>query len=82
VSVAAVLANATWFSATAIVPTLERRWGLHASGAAWLVIAVQLGFITGSIGAALLNLPDRLEPRRRPEIDGYPRDQLDWKVQL
>jgi MFS family permease len=25
---------------------------------------VQLGFITGSIGAALLNLPDRLEPRR------------------
>ena len=25
---------------------------------------MQLGFITGSVGAALLNLPDRLEPRR------------------
>ena len=64
VSLAAVLANATWFSATAIVPTLQRRWGLDASGAAWLVVAVQVGFITGSVAAALLNLPDRVEPHR------------------
>jgi MFS family permease len=64
VSLAAVLANATWFSATAIVPTLQREWGLDASGAAWLVVAVQVGFITGSVAAALLNLPDRLEPHR------------------
>ena len=64
VSLTAVLANATWFSATAVVPALEREWSLGASGAAWLVVAVQLGFIAGSVGAALCNLPDRLEPRR------------------
>jgi hypothetical protein len=59
-----VLANSTWFSATAVVPALERDWGLTAAGAAWLVVAVQAGFIAGSIAAALLNLPDRIEPRR------------------
>jgi MFS family permease len=64
VAATAVLANSTWFSATAVVPALERDWGLRASGAAWLVVAVQIGFIAGSVGAAVLNLPDRLEPRR------------------
>jgi predicted MFS family arabinose efflux permease len=64
VSLAAVLANASWFSATAVVPALQRQWGLTSAGAAWLVIVVQVGFVVGSIGAALLNLPDRLEPRR------------------
>jgi MFS family permease len=64
VAVAAVLANSTWFSATAVLPGLQRDWGLTAAGAAWLIVAVQAGFISGSIAAALLNLPDRLEPRR------------------
>lgn len=64
VSLAAVLANASWFSATAVVPALEREWHLGSAQAAWLVVAVQVGFVTGSIGAALLNLPDRLEARR------------------
>ncbi len=64
VALATVLANATWFSATAVVPALERQWSLTPAGAAWLVAVVQIGFVLGSIGAALLNLPDRLEPRR------------------
>jgi MFS family permease len=64
VAVAAVLANSTWFSATAVLRGLQRDWGLTAAGAAWLVVAVQAGFITGSIAAALLNLPDRIEPPR------------------
>ena len=64
VSVAAVLANSTWFSATAVVPALSRDWQLTAAGAAWLAIAVQAGFIAGSVASAILNLPDRLEPRR------------------
>lgn len=63
VSLATVLANASWFSATAVVPALEGEWHLDAAEAAWLVVAVQVGFVTGSIGAALLNLPDRLEAR-------------------
>ena len=37
VSLAAVLANSTWFSATAVVPTLDQEWHLGASGAAWLI---------------------------------------------
>ncbi|WP_037501044.1 MFS transporter [Solirubrobacter soli] len=63
VALAAVLANSTWFSATAVVPALSRDWQLTDAGAAWLVIAVQAGFITGSVVSAVLNLPDRLEPR-------------------
>jgi MFS family permease len=63
-SLAAVLANSTWFSATAVIPALQRDWGLGASGAAWLVVAVQVGFIAGNVGSALLNLADRVEPRR------------------
>ena len=63
VSLTAVLANASWFSATAVVPALERQWHLSSAGAAWLVIVVQVGFVVGSVGAALLNLPDRLESR-------------------
>jgi len=63
VALAAVLANASWFSATAVVPALEHDWHLTSAGAAWLVIMVQVGFVAGSVGAALLNLPDRIEPR-------------------
>ena len=53
--VAAVLANATWFSATAVVPALERDWSLTSAGAAWLVVVVQVGFVMGSFAAAVLN---------------------------
>jgi MFS family permease len=63
VAVAAALANASWFSATAVVPALEDDWRLTSADAAWLVIVVQIGFVIGSVGAALLNLPDRIEPR-------------------
>jgi MFS family permease len=63
-ALAAVLANSTWFSATAVVPALTREWQLTPGGAAWLAIAVQAGFIAGSVASALLNLADRLEPRR------------------
>jgi MFS family permease len=64
ISLAAVLANAAWFSATAVVPALELDWSLTSAQAAWLVVAVQLGFVTGSVVAALANLPDRWEARR------------------
>src|SRR6188508_825308 len=64
VASAAVLVNATWFSATAIVPALERDWALTGAGAAWPVVVVQVGFVVGSLAAAVSNLPDRVEPRR------------------
>lgn len=57
-----VLSMATWFSASAIVPQLRERWGLGDTAAAWLTIAVQVGFVVGALLSALLTLSDRLRP--------------------
>lgn len=48
----------TWFSATAIMPELTVDWDLNPSAVGWLTNAVQLGFVTGAVGASLINLPD------------------------
>jgi MFS family permease len=53
-----------WFSATAVVPELSDAWGVGDAGAAWLTMAVQLGFVTGALLSALLTLSDLLDPRR------------------
>lgn len=63
-AVAELLAMTLWFSATAVLPALQRAWALSATGAAWLTAAVQLGFVAGALTAALTNLPDVLPPRR------------------
>lgn len=52
-----------WFSASAIAPQLRAAWGLTASEAGWLASAVQLGFVAGTAGAALLNLADLVPAR-------------------
>jgi len=49
-----------WFSASAVVPALTREWELSASGQSWLTMAVQLGFVVGALGSAVLNLADRI----------------------
>ena len=41
---ALVLSMTTWFSATAVVPQLRAEWDLGNTAAAWLTIAVQVGF--------------------------------------
>lgn len=61
---AKLLAMTTWFSATAVVPQLTGHWALGSGQAAWLTIAVQLGFVLGALGSATLNLADRINPRR------------------
>ena len=55
---AELLALSLWFSASAVLPTLAREWRLGDAGAAALTIAVQLGFIVGTLASALGNLPD------------------------
>lgn len=66
----AVLASAmlfgmtTWFSATAVVPQLEAAWAITPGQAAWLTIAVQLGFVVGALGSAILSIADLVAPRR------------------
>jgi MFS family permease len=53
-----------WFSASAVVPALTEAWSLDDSGRAWLTMTVQIGFVAGAFGSALLNLTDRLPARR------------------
>ena len=47
-----------WFTASAVTPYLQGRWGLDAGQAGWLTTAVQLGFVAGTAAAALFNLAD------------------------
>jgi MFS family permease len=68
-SLAELLALSLWFSASAVLPALRREWALGDGGAAALTIAVQAGFIVGTLGAALTNLPDVL-PARRVMVGG------------
>ena len=63
-SLAELLALSLWFSASAVLPALAREWSLGDAGRAWLTNAVQLGFIVGTLGSALGNLPD-IWPARR-----------------
>jgi MFS family permease len=59
-----VLAMATWFSASAVVPALRAEWGLTTTGATLLTVSVQLGFVAGALTAAVLNLADRVPAHR------------------
>jgi len=52
-----------WFSGSAVVPALTREWTLSAETANWLTLSVQLGFVTGTLLSAFLNLPDIISPR-------------------
>jgi MFS family permease len=60
---AELLGMAVWFSASAVVPALTREWNLDESGRAWLTMSVQLGFVVGAFGSAVLNLADRVPAR-------------------
>jgi MFS family permease len=60
---ALVLAMTTWFSASAVVPQLRAEWSLGDTAAAWLTIAVQLGFVAGALLSSVLNLADVIAPR-------------------
>ncbi len=61
---AMVLSMTTWFSAAAVLPELRANWQLSTTGASWLTISVQLGFVLGAIGSTAANLADRVPPRR------------------
>lgn len=61
---AELLGMSLWFSASAVVPALRAEWRLSESAAGWLTLAVQLGFVAGTLLSALLNLPDVLSSRK------------------
>lgn len=62
-SLAELLGMSLWFSASAVVPALRVEWRLSDSDASWLTIAVQLGFVFGTLLSALLNLSDIFRAR-------------------
>jgi len=53
-----------WFSATAAAPALVTEFHLQSGQAAWLTMAVQAGFVCGTLLSALFNLPDVVNARR------------------
>src|SRR4051812_40629459 len=61
---AELLGMSLWFSASAVVPALRAEWSLSESAAGWLTLAVQLGFVAGTLLSALLNLPDVISSRK------------------
>jgi len=60
---ALLLSLTTWFSASAVIPQLRVEWGLSDAAAAWLTIAVQLGFVAGALVSSLFNVADIISPR-------------------
>ena len=53
-----------WFSATAANAPIVAEFHLSPSETAWLTMAVQGGFVIGTLISALVNLPDIVNPRR------------------
>ena len=63
ISLATVLSLTVWFSTNAIAPVLEVERGFTGSDIAWLTIAVQLGFVLGTLLIAFTNLADLMNTR-------------------
>jgi MFS family permease len=53
-----------WFSATAAAPAIAAEFGITSAGMPWLTMAVQGGFVAGTLVSALLNLADVINARR------------------
>ncbi|MCG8603931.1 MFS transporter [bacterium] len=62
-SLAELLAMTVWFTTSAVGPALQVEWGLSGGQIAWLIMAVQLGFVAGTLLIAVANLADVLNTR-------------------
>ena len=62
-SLAELLGMSLWFAGSAVAPQLRERWALSGAEVGWLTSAVQLGFVIGTAGSALLNLADVIPSR-------------------
>src|SRR5688572_6948032 len=68
---AELLGMALWFSGSAVVPALDREWNLTDSQVSWIAIAVQLGFVAGTLLSATLNLPDIVATRHLFAVSAF-----------
>jgi len=64
VALGEVFGMSLWFSATAAAPALASEYGLDAAARAWLTMAVQAGFVAGTLITAVTNLADAVNARR------------------
>lgn len=63
VSLAQFLGMTLWFSATAVTPLLIEHFHIAPGHAAWLTMAVQAGFVVGTLLSAVGNIADILNAR-------------------
>src|SRR5918994_6565623 len=70
-STAVLLGMALWFSGSAVVPALSVEWQLSPSQISWIAIAVQLGFVAGTLISATLNLPDIISTRHLFAVSAF-----------
>jgi MFS family permease len=63
VSLAQFLGMTLWFSATAVTPLLIAEFDISPGHAAWLTMAVQAGFVAGTLFSALSNIADIFNAR-------------------
>ena len=71
-----------WFSGSAVVPALTREWHLSPSQISWIAIAVQLGFVAGTLISATLNLPDIISTRRLFAVSSFLGAATNWAFGL
>ena len=64
VAVAEILGMTLWFSATAAAPSVAGEFALDEGARAWLTMAVQAGFVVGTLVTALSNAADAINARR------------------
>src|SRR5215471_6961334 len=64
VALGEVLGMTLWFSATAAAPAIAEDYHMDVAVRAWLTMAVQAGFVGGTLVTALTNLADAINARR------------------
>ena len=63
ISTAILFAMSLWFGVSAVAPQIAKEWHLDAAATSWLTLAVQLGFVAGTLVSATINLADIIRPR-------------------
>lgn len=59
-----VLGMSPWFSATVAAPAMITEWHLPAASGPWFTMAVQLGFVAGTLVGSVFMLSDRWRAER------------------
>ena len=76
---AQILALSLWFSATAVIPDLQKRYNLSSFRLSLFTSSVQIGFVAGTLISAILGLADRFNPRHFFMMSAI---VADWLMQL